>query len=262
MKGCTDYSEEARRWREPGTGKARPVRLLIILAVVALLALVAWLLWPKPATEGFSLTPASAHPQTAADAKQAAGTGGGQPAATEPGSDAGAGQSASADAAADATDGGVTVYLTGAVASPGVYQLSGAARLNDAVLLAGGLTADAAVNYINLASSLQDGAHIHIPTQDEVGSGEADRIAAGGLGGGVAQLDAAPAGGGGLNQKVNINTADAKQLTTLPGIGDALAKRIVDYRTKNGSFASIEDLKNVSGIGEKKFEELADKICV
>ena len=262
MKGCTDYSEEARRWREPGTGKARPVHLLIILAVVALLALTTWLLWPKPATEGFSLTPAGAHPSTTADTKQAAGTSGGQLSATEFISDAGTGQAASADATAAATDGGITVYLTGAVPNPGVYKLSGGARLNDAVLLAGGLTADAAANYINLASPLQDGAHTHIPTQDEVGSGEADRIVAGSLGTGPAQAAAAPTAGGELNQKVNINTADNKQLITLPGIGEALAKRIVDYRTKNGSFTSIDDLKNVSGIGEKKFEELADKICV
>jgi competence protein ComEA len=130
------------------------------------------------------------------------------------------------------------------------------------VLLAGGLTADASANYINLASPLQDGAHLHIPTQDEVSTGEADRIAAGSLPAAAPSAEATLTDGGSLDQKVNINTADTKQLVTLPGIGEALAKRIVDYRSKNGSFASVEDLKNVSGIGDKKFEELADKICV
>jgi competence protein ComEA len=157
------------------------------------------------------------------------------------------------------------VYLTGAVITPGVFELEQGARLNDAIEQAGGLAEGAATSYINLAAPLMDGQHVHIPSAAEIESGEAAKIAAGGASTPATGATAATAGSSAATageQKVNINTADNAELETLPGVGVATAQRIIDYREKNGLFTSVEGLKDVSGIGEKKYAELADRICV
>lgn len=148
----------------------------------------------------------------------------------------------------------IAVHVDGAVKTPGLYSLQAKdgedLRINDVVEAAGGLTADADVATINLAAKVEDGEKVHIPKAGEAGvSGEAALGATG----------SASSSQSGL---VNINTADAAALQTLSGIGEATAKAIIDDRTKNGPFASIEDLMRVSGIGEKKFEKIRSYICV
>jgi competence protein ComEA len=140
----------------------------------------------------------------------------------------------------------VVVYVSGAVRAPDVYQLSKAARIKDLVLAAGGFTDDADPERINLAERVDDGQHIHVPRQ-----GEATPTAA------AATSNTADAG-----QPIDINTASAAELDGLPGIGQALAQRIIDYRTTNGSFKAIEDLRNVKGIGPALFEKITPLITV
>ena len=144
----------------------------------------------------------------------------------------------------------VYVYVTGAVANPGVYSLDEGLRVCDAVEAAGGLAEDADASTVNLARVLSDGEHIDLPTKAEV----------------EAALAQGPAGGASgtaaATSLVNINTADASALETLSGVGSATAQAIISDREQNGPFSSIEDLMRVDGIGEKKFAKLKDSICV
>ena len=144
----------------------------------------------------------------------------------------------------------VYVYVTGAVANPGVYSLDEGLRACDAVEAAGGLTEDADASTVNLARVLSDGEHIALPTKAEVETALAQRSAGGAGGAAVA------------SSLVNINTADASALETLSGVGSATAQAIISDREQNGPFSTIEDLMRVDGIGEKKFAKLKDSICV
>ena len=144
----------------------------------------------------------------------------------------------------------VYVYVTGAVANPGVYSLDEGLRVCDAVEAAGGLAEDADASTVNLARVLSDGEHIDLPTKAEV-----EAALAQGLAGGASGTAAA-------TSLVNINTADASALETLSGVGSATAQAIISDREQNGPFSSIEDLMRVDGIGEKKFAKLKDSICV
>ncbi len=160
-------------------------------------------------------------------------------------------QTSDQDASAESADPSVTaitVYVSGRVATAGVYELEEGSRVVDALALAGGALDSAALDSLNLARKLTDGEHIYVPSVDE---GDDVSAAADSSGGGSTQ-----------NGKVNINTATVEQLDALEGIGPSIAERIVRDRTENGPFASIEDLKRVSGIGDKKFEALAQNICV
>ena len=156
--------------------------------------------------------------------------------------------------AADAEDAGgqvaptIAVHVSGAVAAPGVYELEEGARVADAVEHAGGFLEGAAENALNLARVLNDGEQVVVPTAEEQ----------------AAQQSAAEASGGaaGVGGKVNINTASVEQLDTLPGVGESTAQKIIADREANGPFSSPEDLKRVSGIGDKKYAELADLITV
>ncbi len=156
--------------------------------------------------------------------------------------------------AAEAEDAGgqvaptIAVHVSGAVAAPGVYELDEGARVADAVELAGGFLEGAAENALNLARVLNDGEQVVVPTAEEQ----------------AAQQTAAEASGGaaGVGGKVNINTASVEQLDTLPGVGESTAQKIIADREANGPFSSPEDLKRVSGIGDKKYAELADLITV
>lgn len=162
----------------------------------------------------------------------------------------------------DATvSGTVVVHVSGAVVTPGVYELPSASRVGDAVRLAGGLSETASEKAVNLARRIEDGEQIYIPTADEVA--EAGVVQGGSNeGSSYEATDGDSSGESTTSHKVNINTADATQLDTLPGVGPAISQRIIDYRTTHGKFESIEDLKQVSGIGEKKYAQLADAICV
>lgn len=145
------------------------------------------------------------------------------------------------------------VDVDGAVVSPGVYRLKDGARVAQAIDAAGGLTPDADVTGLNRASKVADGQKIYVPKVGE------QTVAAGdGADGGAA----ASSGVGDATGLVNINTASASELQTLSGIGPSMAQSIIDERTQNGAFTSVDDLMRVSGIGEKKFAKIKDCICV
>ena len=148
----------------------------------------------------------------------------------------------------------VYVDVDGAVASPGVYRLKEEARVSQAIDAAGGLTAEADVTGLNRASKVADGQKIYVP---KVGEQQAVTAGGGADGGAVVTSGANDAAG-----LVNINTASAAELQTLSGIGPSMAQSIIDERTKNGAFASVDDLMRVSGIGEKKLAKIKDCICV
>ncbi len=142
----------------------------------------------------------------------------------------------------------ILVDVAGWVRRPGVYELAPGARVIDAIEAAGGARSGAALEALNLAAPLTDGTQILVPKR-----GEAPAAATGGTTG------AGTAGSGGL---INVNTASASELEALPGIGEVLAQRIVDHRTEHGPFASVEDLLDVSGIGEAILEDIRDLVTV
>ncbi|WP_455136289.1 ComEA family DNA-binding protein [Thermophilibacter sp.] len=141
------------------------------------------------------------------------------------------------------------VHVDGAVAAPGVYELPGGARANDAVAAAGGLAEDADTTSLNLAAPLSDGEKLHVPREGE----EAAAPAA---------SDAGASGQGAQTGLVNLNSATVEELDTLPGVGESTARAIVEDREANGPFTAPEDLMRVSGIGEKKFERIRGLVCV
>lgn len=146
----------------------------------------------------------------------------------------------------------ICVYVCGAVNSPGVYYLPSGSRVHEAVEMAGGLTDEAAEDYVNMASLLEDGEQLYIPTQEEA---EEEGL----------EIDSASSSSGSDSSSeslININTASSEELQTLSGIGEAKAAAIISYREENGDFESIEDIMNVSGIGESTFENIKDYITV
>jgi competence protein ComEA len=167
-------------------------------------------------------------------------------------------------AAVSAAD-SIFVDVYGAVKSPAVYELAWGSRIYEAVEAAGGLTDDADIRYINRATALVDGDRVYVPTRDEAESGKPLPDSAGlvgGVSGGSRDVQGSSDASTSANGQVNINTADSSALQTLNGVGPSTAQKIIDYRESNGPFAKIENLKNVSGIGDKTFEKLKDHICV
>lgn len=145
----------------------------------------------------------------------------------------------------------VVIYVTGAVKNPGVVELNSNQRLKDAIELVGGFTEDADIGSINLAEFVKDEQHYVVTKIGETSSVQAS-----------SNIGTTTANGGRNNTLVNINTATKEELQSLNGIGDALSQRIIDFREQNGAFSDIESIKNVSGIGEKKFEGIKDYITV
>jgi len=143
----------------------------------------------------------------------------------------------------------VFVEIKGAVMYPGVYELEQDQRIKDVVQLAGGYTENADTQFINHAQKVQDEMVIYIPIKGEQ------------LEEGTSSLLTLPTETN-QEQKININKADVATLATLPGIGPSKAQSILTYREENGQFQTIDDLKNVSGIGDKTFEKLKDAITV
>ena len=145
-------------------------------------------------------------------------------------------------------EGDVYVYVCGAVNAPGVYELKEGARVYEAIQLAGGLTEAAAADAVNQARIVTDGEQIRVPTVEEAQNQGA------GVAGEVTE--------GTENNKININTAGKEELMTLTGIGEAKAESIMDYREKNGSFTSIEELMQIEGIKEGVFNKIKDDITI
>ena len=171
--------------------------------------------------------------------------------------------SGSASAAPDVA----VLYVVGAVEHAGVVRVAADARVTDAVTAAGGAAADADLSRLNLARPVVDGERLYVPRIGEAevpaelppGGGAGAGAGAGGSGSGA---DGAGGGAGAAAQVVDLNTADATALETLPGIGPALAERILAWRDEHGGFRSVEDLLEVSGIGEGRFAELRDRVTV
>lgn len=145
-----------------------------------------------------------------------------------------------------ATPATIDVYVSGAVNKPDVYALPLKANVKDAITAAGGATAEADLDRINLATELVDQMQVYVPRQGE------------------AEPPSPPEGSAPdtTTAKININTASAEELDKLPGIGPSLAKAIIDHRTKNGPFKQIENINDVKGIGDALFEKIKDQITV
>jgi competence protein ComEA len=154
----------------------------------------------------------------------------------------------------------IRVHVAGEVLRPGVYQLPGTARVVDAVDAAGGPTALADVDVINLAAALFDAAQVFVPRRGSVGTRAPIPRPLPGVN--VPPSPNANTPEGASSARVNINTASMSDLDTLSGVGPSTAKAIIDYRTKNGPFGSIEDLLNVRGIGPAKLDAMREQVTV
>ena len=147
----------------------------------------------------------------------------------------------------------IIVHITGEVKKEGVIHLNKGDRIIDAIKKAGGETKQADLSQVNLAYELQDGQKIYIPNKNEK----------------ILKYIVDENGNTNINslnskeeEKVNINTANQSELDSLPGIGPATAQKIIEYRNQNGNFKKIEDLQNVKGIGQAKYEEIRNNIEV
>jgi competence protein ComEA len=160
--------------------------------------------------------------------------------ASGPGAGAGAADGTAAGGATSA----VVAHVAGAVLHPGVYRLQPDARVADAVDAAGGPTAEADVDAVNLAAKVADGERIYLPRRGELPPA------------------AAVGGGAAVAGPLDLNTATAEQLDGLPGVGPATAAAIVEYRTQHGRFRSVDELLEVRGIGDAKLSSLRSKVRV
>lgn len=157
----------------------------------------------------------------------------------------------------------VVIHVAGRVAAPGLYRLAGGARIADALAAAGGPLPDAALDALNLARPLSDGEQLLVPGPGAPAAAGGPR----GQGSPAAQPGgpgAAAAAGGAWRPdgRLDLNVATAEDLEQLPGIGPVLAERIVQHREQHGGFAAVGDLREVSGIGEKTFQALAELVTV
>ncbi len=153
----------------------------------------------------------------------------------------------------------IVIYVTGAVKKEGIYEIEENSRIADCIEIAGGLNEDADINNINLAYILCDGMKIHIPRKNENINQIQDNTKS------YISTDSNNKDNDKTNNKnikVNINTANQAELETLPGIGPSTALKIIEYRKENGKFNNIEDIKNVSGIGDNKFNKVKEFIRV
>ena len=233
-------------------------------AVVAVLALVlaaaclflVRVLWAEraagaasPAAPPSGVTVTSA---AAVGAEPSSATSGAAPTGADTGG-SGAGGTAVGTASAEQ----VVVHVVGQVARPGLVRLRPGARVADAITAAGGATKRADLAALNLARPVTDGEQVHVPRPGETplapqGPGPPGPASGGAAGGGVEAGD-------GL---VNLNSADQATLETLPGVGPVLAQRILEWRSEHKRFTSVEELREVSGIGDKVFASLQPKVTV
>lgn len=142
----------------------------------------------------------------------------------------------------------ITVYVCGNVRNVRNVTLPKESRVEDAIKLAGGVTENAELSGINMAQKLSDEDMVYVPKKGEIIEVKSK----------PSNISSSPAKKG----KLNINKANAEQLDTLPGVGPSIAQKIIDYRSSRGSFKSIEELNNVSGIGNEKYKDVKDLITV
>ncbi len=138
------------------------------------------------------------------------------------------------------------VYITGEVQNPGVYDIKEGDRIENVITYAGGTTANANLDVINLSEIVEDEQHIVIPNANETSE----------------TINVGSSSSGTSSTKVNINTASLEELKSISGVGDTIATSIIQYREENGKFKDIEEIKNVAGVGEKSYEKMKDQITV
>ena len=267
-----DYEQVERPYRVAMGAKAALWGGITLIALGLLIA--AWQLFitsPEPSRAQTGAKAATTRAQSLGTAKSAAVAASAQASARSPAPASGVGNGGAglASSAGPASSGGATsggdtdgsgqivVDVDGAVAHPGLYKLPPDSRVQAALAAAGGLSPQADVHRINRAAKLHDGQKLYVLSQGESGPPQAASSGQGCEGqactsaeGGVAGSD--PEGQG----LVNINTANAVQLTQLPGVGPAIAQKIIDYRTANGPFTSVDDLTKVPGIGAAKLAQI------
>jgi competence protein ComEA len=151
------------------------------------------------------------------------------------------------------------VHVVGQVRRPGVVRLPAGSRVLDAVDAAGGAAPSADLNHVNLARVLVDGEQIVVP---KPGEAVVATPGAQGAGPGAGPGSAGPGSGGAAGALVNLNTADAAALDSLPGVGPVLSQRILDWRTAHGRFSTVDELGEVSGIGDKLLAQIGPKVTV
>lgn len=165
----------------------------------------------------------------------------------------------------------IVVHVSGAVNIEGIVELDSGSRIANAIEKAGGIKENADMTDINLAYPLEDGMKIHIPTKEETEAYKNNEntpaesyvtAASGGVNSKEATNSTPSSTSDTASKKVNINTATQEELDALPGIGPSIASKIIDYREQNGKFNSIEEIKEVSGIGEAKYEKIKDSITI
>ncbi len=234
MGSCLQRARESLGHAMPS--KAQVVAILILMGVCVVLGMVAF--------GGLGRHEVLIERQTASPSLEGA-------ASMDAGDEAGVastGEAATSQDASSAQDiqAYICVYVTGEVQVPAVYDLPEGSRVADAVEAAGGATAQANLEAINLAKPLSDAEMVHVPSLDD------ENVTY------TAQSEIVSESGG----LVNVNTAGVDELKTLNGIGDSLAQAIVEERENNGPFSSVEDLVRVSGIGAKTLARFSDKACV
>lgn len=236
---------------EPRTRLRAGVGAVVVLLLVAAAAVVVVALLGAAGGTRTIAVPGPGASTAATDGGAAAGGASGTDASSDGLSAGGAGTGGGSSAPTAV----LFVHVLGAVGAPGLYELGEGARVIDAIAAAGGLTGDADPSGVNLARPLADGEQLRVPRVGEVVAAPGPVAgAAGGAAGGAAP--GAPAA------LVDLNTADAVALDALPGIGPALAARIIEWRETNGGFRSVEDLDAVSGIGPAVLERLRPLVTV
>lgn len=259
-----DHERVERPYRVAMGAKAALWGGMTLIAVGLLIA--AWQLFitgPAPGQAQTGTKAAASHSQSLKGAARSAAAASAQASATIPAPGPGGGVT-SPTSSGGATSGGdtagsgqIVVDVDGAVAHPGLYKLPPDSRVQAALAAAGGLSPQADVHRINRAAKLHDGQKLYVLSQGESTPPQAASSDQGCEGQACISADGGVAGsdteGQGL---VNINTANATQLTQLPGVGPAIAQKIIDYRTANGPFTSVDDLTKVPGIGAAKLAQI------